>query len=81
MQDVVGSELVGLFLEDLAEVADAAGSTALHVTLDCRTHASQSLLHPGLAKFQSERVMYCLVGLLVDFDVPVSSALACLLVC
>lgn len=42
------------FLLDLVEVADLLGARNLHIMLDLRQHGTQSLLHPGLARFQGE---------------------------
>lgn len=38
------------------QVSDALGCRKVAVVLDTRTHPNQSLLHPGLAKFQGERL-------------------------
>ena len=39
-------------LQDIAEVADAAGAAVMEVFLDERQHGAQSLLQPGLAAMQ-----------------------------
>ena len=39
-------------LHDIAEIADAAGATAVEVFCDERQHGRQSLLQPGLAAMQ-----------------------------
>lgn len=39
-------------LQDIAEVADAAGAAGMEVFLDERQHGTQSLLQPGLAAMQ-----------------------------
>eukprot|EP00955_Chlamydomonas_euryale_P004421 47021-Chlamydomonas_euryale.AAC.1 len=47
-----GSAAVVRLLWELAELADALGCGRMHVALDHRTHAAQSLLHTGLAQCQ-----------------------------
>ena len=43
---------IAMVLQDIAEVADAAGGVAMEVFLDERAHGTQSLLQPGLAGMQ-----------------------------
>ncbi len=55
LQDDVTPAVVLTLLSDLVEVADLLGGYQIQVTLDLRRHNAQSLLHPGLGKYQGTR--------------------------
>jgi hypothetical protein len=51
-----GPASVLAFLGELQECVDGLGVTKMQVILDTRQHPTQSLLHPGLARFQGGAV-------------------------
>ena len=62
-------------LMDFIEVADAVGAKSVQITLDLRTHASQSIFQPSMAAFQGPALLLQLDGCsLTEQDVCQASA-------
>ena len=51
-----------LVIYSIAELADAASASRMHIFLDERTHPKQSLLHHGFAAFQGPALCFHIPG-------------------